>query len=95
MKIKLLGGVICLGCFLSIYLFTGKTYDQPIKYRVAPQPTSLQSYILPYDKQAIFRFTQPAPRRDFIWTDEDIPESSDSDLMLIDSVIVIPNPIHS
>lgn len=94
MKIKLLGGVICLGCFVSIYLFTGKTYDQPINYRVVPQPTSLKSYISPYYKQAIFRSTQPPPRRNFIWTDEDIPETTDSDLMLIDSVIVIPNPVN-
>lgn len=60
-----------------------------------PQPASLKSYILPYYKQATFRSTQPPPRSNFIWTDEDIPESSDSDLRLIDSVIVIPNPVNS
>lgn len=76
----------------------GVAEPQPtISSQVRVQPTiALKSYILPYYKQAIFRFTQPAPRQDFMWEgEEDRSEKTELNLSLIDKVIVIPIPVRA
>ena len=67
----------------------------PLQISIAPTIFNAASYIPPYFQQAVFRATQPSPRRNFIESDEDTPEEMQTAVGLIDKVIVIPVSMRS
>lgn len=90
MKIKFFRCLLCLCAVAVIWMQIARNYQKLIPKRFKVEPICLKSYIFPYYKKATFRATQPSPRLAFIALSEDNQAQENSNLSVIDSVIVIP-----